>query len=527
MDRSGQACDNARRMSELDSKLVQLERQDLVRAARDTDPAYWFKHALVQGSVYETLLKHDRRRVHRTVAETLERLYPERLDALAGLLAQHFSEAGDAARTVEYAARAGDAAARVYAYPEARVQYARALDALGHWPESADRRRREVDLLVRLVTVAWTADPQEENLARLKHAEEILQQDDAQAKGERSVQDRLRLARVHYSLARLYLIRNASGEAIRYARLVLDEAGDLGDLELVAIPLSFMGQALVVQGHFDEAEPVLARAIPLLAQTAFELEWIRTVGFHGIALAGLGRYADGVAEAERALARAREAHSASGQTILRVYLAFIYSLGGDLQRMKAASAEVIAAAEQAGDRLLAYLGWGFQAWAETRLGDHAAAQASMARANGIAQDFGGRLVLENVFAAVAAEIALNAGRRDEALALADKTIAQAGETGGIFAQGLAQRVRGQALVRLDPPQFEQAEAELAHSLENLLAGGAVLEAARTQLVWAELERARGNAAGAREHLADALARFEAAGVDVAAERARAQRAEPG
>ena len=76
----------------LDSQLAQLESAQLVR--RHTDPstgsgelAYLFKHTLVQETAYASLLRQERRRLHRAVAETLERAYPERLDEFAPMLA--------------------------------------------------------------------------------------------------------------------------------------------------------------------------------------------------------------------------------------------------------------------------------------------------------------------------------------------------------------------------------------------------------------------------------------------------------
>lgn len=71
------------------------------------EPEYVFKHALVQEIMYQSLLKHDRRRLHRLVAESLELADSERLDQVASLLALHWHEAGDAPRAFAYYLRAG------------------------------------------------------------------------------------------------------------------------------------------------------------------------------------------------------------------------------------------------------------------------------------------------------------------------------------------------------------------------------------------------------------------------------------
>jgi tetratricopeptide (TPR) repeat protein len=73
------------------------------------------------------LLKHDRKALHRHVGVALERLYADDLDRFAALLAQHYAEAGEDSKTIEYATRAGDLAAHIYANAEAIAHYTQAL----------------------------------------------------------------------------------------------------------------------------------------------------------------------------------------------------------------------------------------------------------------------------------------------------------------------------------------------------------------------------------------------------------------
>ncbi len=112
----------------LNTSLAQLETAQLVRRVDDPELAYQFKHALTQDSAYESLLKSDRVRVHRVVAQTYEILYADRLDEFAPIIAQHYAGADDAAKALEYSVRAGDVAARIYATTEAITHYTRALD---------------------------------------------------------------------------------------------------------------------------------------------------------------------------------------------------------------------------------------------------------------------------------------------------------------------------------------------------------------------------------------------------------------
>lgn len=106
-----------------------LEHAGLVQRVQiQPELEYLFRHALMQEAAYESLLKRERKRLHLAVGEVLEQLYPERLDDLALVLAQHFADGGQDQQALAYFKHAGDVAARVYANAEAVMHYRRALE---------------------------------------------------------------------------------------------------------------------------------------------------------------------------------------------------------------------------------------------------------------------------------------------------------------------------------------------------------------------------------------------------------------
>lgn len=117
-------------MDDLTHRLAQLERTQLVRRLEGAELAYLFKHVLAQETTYQSLLVKTRREIHLRVARYYEQVYTEAPDGYAPILAHHYFEAGDLAKTFHYAVIAGDVAARLYAHPEALMHYARALQAL-------------------------------------------------------------------------------------------------------------------------------------------------------------------------------------------------------------------------------------------------------------------------------------------------------------------------------------------------------------------------------------------------------------
>ncbi len=116
--------------ADLTSRLRTLERAGLIdEVARTPDREYAFYHSLTQEATYGTILLKRRRELHQRVGEALEDLYADRVEEFAALLARHFREAGDDARTVKYATTAGDSAARLFANVEAVTHYTSAIEA--------------------------------------------------------------------------------------------------------------------------------------------------------------------------------------------------------------------------------------------------------------------------------------------------------------------------------------------------------------------------------------------------------------
>ena len=103
-----------------------------------------FAHALVRTTIYDGLPLARRVRLHRRIAEAIERVHSHRLDEHLSELAHHFAQAtvgGDVSRAVDYSARAGDRALAQLAHDEAARYYRQALDLLDADEAPADSRR--------------------------------------------------------------------------------------------------------------------------------------------------------------------------------------------------------------------------------------------------------------------------------------------------------------------------------------------------------------------------------------------------
>jgi tetratricopeptide (TPR) repeat protein len=479
---------------------------------------YIFKHALIQEVAYNSLLQKRRREIHEEIGKAIEQIYEDRLDEFYEMLGYHYSKSENHEKAYHYLMKAGDVAARLYAYDEARLNYAHALEALKHLPDTETKYKRKVDGLIKQVSTSWRAEPLEKNLDRLGEAERL--EKELPGPGGKPGGDRHRLTRIHYWMGRTNYIANKMPEAIGYFQQVLKVAEELDDPELIAIPSFTIGAIKFVQGHHDTAKALLIRAIPALEQMGNWPEWIRAVGYHGMALSMSGDWVAGMAEAQRADARAKEIKSIGEIALSKTFLSVVYHYAGDLPHAIEAGRMSAEAGEQSKQLIYICHGQAWRSWAECRAGDFKNAAESMKLSQAALQKFDGRVTAADWMAAINAEIALGIGPIEEALCLADRAIDIAQEMGGIFAEGMARRTKGQALAALTPPRWYEAEADLTESLRLLESGQNRIEAAYTHVAWGKVCRDRGDPRAAREHWELAATQWETSGLTHELERTR-------
>jgi predicted ATPase len=110
---------------------------------------FQFAHELIRRAVLDEVSIARRQRLHLSIAEALELLYPNDIEAHAEDLAYHFWSAGAAAepaRAIRYLQMASKKAKRSSAFKEAQQSYEQALTLLNVLPESAERDLHELDL---------------------------------------------------------------------------------------------------------------------------------------------------------------------------------------------------------------------------------------------------------------------------------------------------------------------------------------------------------------------------------------------
>lgn len=274
--------------------LSALESADFIRpGGDDSERTYTFRHALQHDAAYASLLKQNRRDLHRSVGMALERLFPDRLAELAPELASHFAEAGDTARALTYSASAAERAAANYANAEALMHFDRALALAEH--EAAD-----TGLFARLVRgrgrVLQHSGRPEEAFAAYQRLEELaLAQHDLtlaldalllQAEMRSSptalldlqagralcdrafalagqLHDRAAEARIWWNLMLMHTLYGQAGQGVVYGERSLAIARELGLRDQIAYSLNDLARGYANSGQRPRALELLREVEPL------------------------------------------------------------------------------------------------------------------------------------------------------------------------------------------------------------------------------------------------------------------------
>jgi class 3 adenylate cyclase/tetratricopeptide (TPR) repeat protein len=133
----------AQAIDDIDQRLSRLTRMELIRERqRMQELEYLFKHALAQEVAYESILSQKRKELHRKTADSIEKIFNQRLHEFFGILAYHYSNAGDLDKAEEYMLKAGEEALKISASNEALTYYKKALELyVNKHGDSVDKRK--------------------------------------------------------------------------------------------------------------------------------------------------------------------------------------------------------------------------------------------------------------------------------------------------------------------------------------------------------------------------------------------------
>ena len=304
------------------AELGTLEASGLIEiAALQPELEYLFRHALVQDAAYASLLKQDRRALHRAAAEIILALQPDRARELAGVIGMHFEKAGDNARAAEQLAVAGDHALERFANRESIDFYSRA---------GALADESQLDLRLRAAIgrakAGWTFATSGGEIDQLEKALE------ATGGGAEK-----RLASDAYFW--VAFLRRQQGEVPETSPALkdaLDRAAqigtELGDPSAAALPRALMGSYIGFTGKLREGAKQMRDALDIIEMSGDVVSIAMISDFLALAYARLGEFDAAASTIERA-----QKYAGDLDAIARVDIDIAQS-GLDLERGEAEAA---------------------------------------------------------------------------------------------------------------------------------------------------------------------------------------------
>jgi DNA-binding SARP family transcriptional activator len=297
------------------------------RIMREFGDGYDFSHDLLRETAYAAISPPRRWLLHRRIAQGLELLHAEDIDAVAAQLAEQYARGGRPARALAYYQRAAEIAASRFAHAEAIRLHEKALSIIAARPAGRDRDTRELVVL--------------EAMAAPLNARDGYSSARLQRTLERSIELAESLGRTDSTVAGLVALwgsrfvqgRTADGYQIANRALALAEAGsELSGSAHFAVGGSAVSLAMPAEGlsHLELVAELTSDTFLILGARpdihaeawAAHAHWL------------LGRDEDALTSTDRAISTARAIEHPYNLALALAYGAVADQMRGDLPRLR-------------------------------------------------------------------------------------------------------------------------------------------------------------------------------------------------
>ena len=286
---------------ELDGLLGELKTLEIVyELGLLPEPAYIFKHAVIQDVAYQSLLVQRRRDLHRAVGQAIEELFADRLADHDEELAHHFAQGEAWAKAFEYLVRSGDKARDTYANEAAIAHYTRAIEVASRVTPALPlatvlgvyQRRGRLQVVVA---------KNDEAIAGLEQMLAL-----ARAAGDRRLEGE---ALVDLAFTHVYTLSwEHQPVAARYADEAAAIAREIGDDRILTKALSTRGSVHCAYGELDEGARMLEESVRLGEPLGAPDLYLNGLWYLGHVLNWRGEYRQAIQIHRRVAREAQEIH---------------------------------------------------------------------------------------------------------------------------------------------------------------------------------------------------------------------------
>jgi predicted ATPase/class 3 adenylate cyclase len=477
-----------------------VEAELLYQRGLPPSASYAFKHALIQDTAYQSLLKSRRQQFHRQIAQTLAERFPETTEKQPERVAHHYTEAGLLEAAIDYWRQAGQRAVEGSANVEAIRHLTKGLDLLPALPATPERSGQELGLrtllgVALIATRGYGVAEVEQSFARARELCNEL--------GETP-----QLFPVLEGLWLFYLVRSDPKNTPEIADQLFRLAERSGDPTLILEGHQALGITAWARGAHALAKEQLAESLALYdpeRHAASAYIFGQDPGVAGQVFAGLAAYELGYPDharghLETALSLAeRRCHPFSSAMAL-VLGSTIRQLRGEPDATLELASAGIALAEEQGFPLWIGTGMMMRGAAIAQLGSLDAGIEELREGLSLTRETGTRLFLPYA-TWMLSDACLKAGRLEEAREALDEALGLVGETLDRYREPDLHVLEGELLLA-SPRDPEAAEACFQRALGLARGMGARSKELIAATSLARLWQSQGKREQARDLLAE-------------------------
>jgi class 3 adenylate cyclase/DNA-binding winged helix-turn-helix (wHTH) protein/predicted ATPase len=236
----------------LQHELAKLVKAELLhQQGLPPQTTYVFKHALIQETAYQALVRNTRQDYHQRIAQVLVEQFPETVEAQPELLAHHYTEAGWYELAINYWQRAGQHAVERSANAEAISHCTKGLELLKTLPATAARIEPELILQATLGSAL---------IARNGYASSDVEHTYSRARalcqqvGETSQLFRVTrgLCLFYMNRGELHIARETGGQLLSLAQYLQDPICLVEAYRLLGAILHWLGELTMAREHLEQ-----------------------------------------------------------------------------------------------------------------------------------------------------------------------------------------------------------------------------------------------------------------------------------
>ena len=424
---------------------------------------YFFKHALIQDTAYQSLLKSTRQQYHQQIAQILEARFLETKKTQPELLAHHYTEAGLIEQAIPYWQQAGQKATERSANTEAISHLTKGLELLQILPDTLEHVQQELTLQIALgvplrAAKGFAASEVGKAYARAREL--------SQRTGETS-----QLFPVLRGLWEFYELQGELQMAREIGEQLLTLAQHTQDPALLLVAHDVLGDTLVWLGEFATAREHLEQGIALYdTQQHRSLAFLygydsgmACLSFVALALWYLGHPDQALKRSNESLLLARELSYPHDVVFALCFAAYLHTLRGEARAaQERAEVAITLSTEQ---EFPLFLAWGtiVQGWVLAEQGQVEEGIAQI-RQGLAAWRATGAEAGRPYFLSLLAEAHRKAGQTEEGLAVLAEALAMVDKNGERQYEAELYRLKGELLLAQE--SREQGVWSKGQELEN-------------------------------------------------------------